>query len=198
MSALTLRLRFVVLAALVAAGTAGCGSDSGAGSEPERVLPSAAERPAGSPPVSIVRRQAEGREPEPAPLTSAMTPGTAVLAPGPFNDRVRVQQLKLREGRAPRVTGTILNVADVSHTLVLVLQADFYDSDGRPVGSGVQEFSEVREFHDKPLRIDVPLGAVGDSVAGDPEKRPKAGSPPQPRGSEVASARLLVTELVNE
>ncbi|WP_138757714.1 hypothetical protein [Modestobacter altitudinis] len=60
-------------------------------------------------------------------------PGSVVQAPGPFDDRFRLEGLTLN---ADGVHGSALVVSDVSEILEFEALAGFYDAEGRLLGTG--------------------------------------------------------------
>ncbi|PKW26608.1 hypothetical protein [Phycicoccus duodecadis] len=112
-------------------------------------------------------------------------PGTVARAPGPFDDRFRLDGARL-DGRSVR--GTVTVTSDVSDLLELEVVAGFYDAEGRLLGTG-----RFVEHHEE---------GAGDEphAAGGRPSEARAVSIPVPadlQGREV-SAALGVTVLVNE
>jgi hypothetical protein len=130
-----------VAAVLVAALLGGCsgGSDGAA-----LTTPGAPER----------RRSAEPAQPPAGSLPEGLRrlpAGTVRVEPGPFTDRVRVEDLRIERGARPVVSGRLVNLVDVSDVLALELAVRFYDRRGRPVASGRRVFDHAESFHDRPL-----------------------------------------------
>lgn len=116
-----------------------------------------------------------------APARARIAPraGVVRLDPGPFSDRVRVTGMRLGGGARPRLTGRLVNVADVSELIVLELRADFYDRRGRRVATGTRVYGEYGEAaaHDNPLAFAVPAAR---------------------RAPSAVAAVLTIPQLVNE
>lgn len=123
----------------------------------------------------------------PATLVPALAPGTVLIEPGPFTDRLDITDLVLLAGERPVVTGTFSNTVDVSELIVLELQADFYDDQGHYLGSGTATYAD-EEYADNGA---TPLThGTGESfTVAVPSTTPLAG---------VTSAILTVPQVVNE
>lgn len=83
----------------------------------------------------------------PASLTPVPNAGTVAVEPGPFTDRLEINDLALQSGDRPAVTGSLRNAVDVSEFIVLELRADFYDAQGSYLGSGTATYAD-EEFAD--------------------------------------------------
>ncbi len=167
------RIAVLALTALVAAGASGCGETEAT----ETPVPQADGRAASPRPVQVVRRQPDTAAERPADLPEPPAAGSVELTPSAFTDRVRATDLRLEAGARPRVTGRLTSVTDVSEVLLLVVEATFYDRDGKVAGTDTVTFTEAEAFHDEPLRfaIRAPRAAAG-----------------------AIAARVTVPELVNE
>jgi hypothetical protein len=81
-----------------------------------------------------------GQASAPARLTPPLAPGTVALAAGAFADRARFEQLAVRAGRVPAVTGSVAWLGGYAGArpahVVVALQADFYDAAGNQTGAG--------------------------------------------------------------
>ncbi len=126
----------------------------------------------------------------PAPrLEPIPAAGKVQVQDGPFTDRLGLTELTL-DPSAPAVTGVVRDLVDVSELIVLELEADFYDSDGRYLGSGTATYAD-EEFADIGATA-VPHGTGEHEESFDVVIRaaaPLVG---------VASAVLTVPALVNE
>ena len=133
-----------MVALLIAAPiVAGCGGST-------RALPTA---PATGAPASVIRK----KEAAPAArLALPLATGTVRLEASPFSDRVRLTNLSVASGVRPSVNGRLRGAIDVSDILVLELQANFYDRQGRLVSSGRHSWHEINAGpQDKVLRFSV-------------------------------------------
>lgn len=101
-------------------------------------------RPENTLPVEVPQASAVER-PVVAELDDPVAPGEVRPAPGPFEDRIAYEGLAYVPGERPEVRGGIDNVQDVSTLLLLELAADFYDAEGRHVGTGLGQLT-VREW----------------------------------------------------
>ena len=150
----------------------GCGDDDRAkvGSRPEAAVVRPGHVPAASVEVATARPR----------LNPPPRAGSVAVEAGPFSDRVRISGLEFTDaGARPRVRGSMVNRVDVSEVIVLEVKADFYDLDGRHVGSGSQVFKDAEAFDhaDEAIRFDIR------------PRRPARGA---------TSAVLSVPQLVNE
>jgi hypothetical protein len=166
------RAAMTLALAVAVQGWLGCGGDNQAKVESSR--DAAVVRPGHVPAASVEVTTARPRL-DPPPRA-----GSVSVQAGPFSDRVRISRLAFTDaGARPRVRGRMVNRVDVSEVIVLEVKADFYDRDGRHVGSGSQVFENAEAFDhaDEAIRFDIrPL-------------RPAQGA---------TSAVLSVPQLVNE
>ena len=89
-----------------------------------------ADRPApASAPQPVLLRVA------PVPDTGPPATGEAVLAAGPFTDRLALRDLTLLRTGQVGVSGTFAQVVEIGELLVIEVQADFYDGSGTLLGS---------------------------------------------------------------
>jgi len=72
-------------------------------------------------------------------------PGEVVQAPGPFDDRLQIDGLRLD---AAGVSGSVLVVSDVSEVLEFSAVAGFYDADGRLLDTGRFPYHLDETAHD--------------------------------------------------
>jgi hypothetical protein len=90
-----------------------------------------------------------GHASAPARLSPPLAPGTVALAVGTFAGRARFEQLAVRAGPVPAVTGVArylaASVGDGSGDVVIGLQADFYDAAGNRVGAGAATVRQPTE-----------------------------------------------------
>lgn len=182
----TAPLRAAVTAVLLLAVFTGCTSSTdpagGAGSSAQSTTQVQAVVPTRTAPAPT-------RTP-PATLVPAPPPGTVQIEPGPFTDRLDITDLALQAGDRPVVTGTFSNTVDVSELIVLELRADFYDTQGRYLGSGTAAYAD-EEFADNgatPLTHGTGVHDESFTVAV-PSTTPLTGA---------TSAVLTVPQLVNE
>lgn len=164
--------------AVLALTAAACGGESD-GRSPEQQAPGSL-RAADPPKPTIVSAADATGEGVPKParkLTSVPRPGTVTLADGPFNDKLRIDALKLRRGSRPQVTGRMLTVSDVSEVLALTIDVAFYDRRGSLVATGRLAQQEVEEFFDRSLtfrvRASEPAADVATAVLSVPEYVPE-------------------------
>lgn len=71
---------------------------------------------------------------------------------------MEIRRLRFERGPRPRVDGELFNVTDVSDVLALELRADFYDGEGRLLGSGTRAWKDAEPFHEESLRFSVKGG----------------------------------------
>ena len=110
--------------------------------------------------------------------------GSVVQAPGPFDDRFRLQGLTLD---AEGVHGSALVVSDVSEILEFEALAGFYDADGRLIGTGRFVHHLDEELVDPAAEAGPPNELEEFTIALAPELR-----------GRVVSAAVGVPVLVNE
>lgn len=154
----------LILAALAVLGLAGCGGSS-----------VKAERTAS--PIEAVTAEAPSPQVLAGRYRGPVGRGHVQVPPGPFTDRVDIRNLRFHAGPRPRVTGSMLNLVDVSDAIVLELRADFYDARGRRVGQGDVVFNDAEPFNKEKLRF-----AIGSRDA----------------APSAVAAVLTIPQLVNE
>lgn len=166
--------------------------DESAPSEtPDEGAPSGASEPASPTVQPVLPSPAEpgpSRTP-PSVLTAPPAAGAVEIEAGAFTDRLEITDLALLAD-GPAVTGLVRNTVDISELIVLELRADFYDADGRYLGSGTATYAD-EEFTDTgatPIEHDA-AGADGSFAIAVPSETPLTGA---------ASAILTVPQLVNE
>ncbi|MBC8092325.1 MAG: hypothetical protein H7Y15_10385 [Pseudonocardia sp.] len=160
--------RRVLTTLILAAALSGCGSappvlDSG----PVIVAP---PTPAGQPAVEV-------------DLAEPLAPGAVDVRENTFSDSLAFRDLQLlvADGAAT-VRGGTFNTINVSPILALELAADFYDEQGRRIGTGVTQLS-IQEWRQA---RDSGSGAMDFSIRA------------EPGGIEPVAARVTITHLVNE
>ncbi|MBA2471933.1 MAG: hypothetical protein H0V41_06695 [Pseudonocardiales bacterium] len=176
-------LRFAVTALLLLVAGTACTSSTDPADSPAQ--------PAAQVHAVVPARTTPERTRTPQPmLVPVPPPGTVQIEPGPFTDRIEITDLALQAGDRPAVTGALRSTVDVSELIVLELHADFYDTQGRYLGSGKATYADT-EFADNgatPLTHGV--GVHGDSFTiAVPSTTPLTGA---------TSAVLTVPQLVNE
>lgn len=171
-----------VLLAVVAGGGAGWALASGepATTSSSDLDPMAAARTE-LPGVTVARG-----EPRLAALRSAAPqPGTVGTVPGPFDDRLAWQGLRLEDGA---VRGALTVTSDVSDLLELQVLAGFYDDRGRFLGTARWTYHLDESEH-----------GTGHDHAGPPQERRELDvRAPARFRDRVAAAAVGVPVLVNE
>lgn len=90
--------------------------------------------------------------------------GTVALVPGPFDDRLAVNDPALVEGR---VTATVDVVSDVSELLALELDVAWYDEEGALLGSTreVVDPDDAEAFHTQAGIVGLPIDVAAPGAA---------------------------------
>jgi hypothetical protein len=114
----------LLAAALLSTGLGGCGGD------PESGQPAAQ-----SGPVIVERPPEMANDYQPHDLPGRPEPGTVTVTPTTFTDQVEFSQLDFVAGQPPKVTGSFASTIEVSPVLLAEFAADFFDAEGRYVGS---------------------------------------------------------------
>lgn len=146
----------VLMLLALAATAAGCGGEA------HRADPAGdAARAAG-----IQKGRAEVRQPAPAKkgvdgryppprLRPPGRPGQVLLEDGPFNERLTFFDLSLRPGERPRASGALKTGSENSTLITMALEVDFYDADGRLVGTGSRSYGRGPVLSRKALQFSV-------------------------------------------
>ena len=123
----------------------------------------------------------------PTALPTAPRRGTVEVRPGPFDDRFRLEDVRLANRRAvSEVTGRLTVTSDVSELIKAEVVVGFYDTQGRLLGTGTDVLEEYGHAHaaEEPVEI--------ERTEGEPQEFSVQGP------AEAASATLTVPTLVNE